>query len=225
MRSLLVGLLFLVVGVGAAHAGKLTVSGQGEATAVPDMATMSMGVTQSADSPKEAMSLVTREINAVFAQLKDAGLPERDLQTSQISLYPIWSNPDRNGRTEVTGFTASVNMSVVLRDIDRLGDILVAVVDAGGNRFNGLNLGIQDTSALAAEARVAAIADARVKAEQYAAAAGVQLLEIVSISETGGGGGYPVARMADMAMSMESLEIARGESSVTQSVTVVFEFE
>lgn len=219
----LIGLMAIA---GPVSAGTLTVTGQGSASAVPDMATMSMGVSHEAANPQNAMEWVARDINAVFSRLRDAGIEERDLQTSQISLYPVWSRPDRDGNSTVSGFSASVNMRVVLRDLDRLGDILVEVLEAGGNRFNGMTLGIQDTETLEAAARVAAIADARMKAADYAEAAGVTLRGIVSISENGGGGSpYPALRMADAAMSMESLEVARGESAISQTVTVVFEFE
>jgi len=219
-------LIGLLAFAGPASAGTLTVTGQGSASAVPDMATMTMGVSHEAANPQNAMEWVTRDINSVFSRLRDAGIEERDLQTSQISLYPVWSRADREGKSTVSGFSASVNMRVVLRDLDRLGDILDEVLDAGGNRFNGMTLGIQDTASLQTEARVAAIADARMKAADYAEAAEVTLQGIVSISENGGGGSpYPALRMADAAMSMESLEVARGESAISQTVTVVFEFE
>lgn len=219
-------LMGLVAFAAPLNAGTLTVTGQGTATAVPDMATMSMGVSHEAANPQNAMEWVARDINTVFSRLRDAGIEERDLQTSQISLHPVWSRPDRDGNSTVSGFSASVTMKVVLRDLDRLGDILVEVLEAGGNRFNGMTLGIQDTASFEAAARLAAITDARMKAAEYAEAAGVALAGIVSISENGGGGSpYPALRMADAAMSMESLEVARGESAVSQTVTVVFEFE
>lgn len=210
----------------AAWSGTMAITGQGSASGTPDIATMSMGVSHEAAIAQNAMDWVAKDVNEMLSRLKEAGLEDKDLQTSSISLYPVWSRSDRGATRTVTGYSATVSLRVVLRDLDRLGDVLSQVVSAGGNRFNGLSLGIEDTSGLEAEARAAAIRDARMKADQYAEAAGVTITGIETISESGGGGGpYPVVRMADAVMGAESMEVARGENNIIQSVTVVFSFE
>lgn len=224
MRGYVVGFLVWVATAAVAQAGTLSVTGNGVATGVPDMATISMGVQEEARDAQDAMDMVAIGINAVLASLETAGIEAKDVQTSQISLYPIWNNGNGLGGRKVTGFTASVSLSVMLRDLDNMGAVLAEVVAVGGNRFQGVSLGFQDTSAMEAEARGLAVADARMKAEQLANAAGVALGDIVSISE-GGSFAAPVMQRAEMAMMADTMQIARGESSVSQSVTMVFEID
>jgi uncharacterized protein len=224
MRLFSIILFLSLVPYGFASAGTITVSGQGAATAEPDMATISMGVAHNGKTAQEAMDTVGQKINAMLSALKESGVGAKDVQTSQISLYPMWSEPDRNNQTHVIGFSANVTLSVILRDIDKVGVVLSEVVRVGGNNFHGVNLGIQDTSVLEAEARALAVKDALAKAGQLADAAGVQVVEIISIAE-GGSQSYPSARMAEYAMASDSMQIARGETSVNQSVTIVVEID
>lgn len=224
MRHYILGICVWLATAVAAYAGTISVTGNGVSTGVPDMATISMGVQEEARDAQDAMDKVAIGINAVLASLSQTGVAAEDLQTSQISLYPIWSNSNGLGGQRVTGFTASVTLNVMLRDLDKMGTVLAEVVAVGGNRFQGVSLGFQDTSAMQAEARVAAVANARMKAEQLAAAAGVALGDIVSINE-GGSFAAPMMQRAEMAMSADTMQIARGESSVSQSVTMVFEID
>ena len=224
MRRFVIAVLMTLTPV-FAQAGKITVSGQGVVSAVPDIASISMGVAHEAKTAEDAMDAVAMGINDVIASLKAAGVLPEDMQTSQVSLNPVWTYSERTKNSRVTGFAASVNLQVTLRDLDRMGEVLTQVVSVGGNQFRGVSLGVEDTSAMEIEARALAVADAMDKARQLAAAAGLQIVDVVSISE-GGVQAYPVARLAaDMAMASESMEIAAGETSVTQSVTMVFETE
>lgn len=212
----------LVLGLaGSASAGTLTVTGSGEASAIPDMATMSLGVRHSKRTAAEAMDQVAKDSNAMLAALRAEGLGDKDLQTGQISLYPNWDYDQQR----VTGFSAASSIMVTLRDLDRIGEVLSMVAEIGGNNFGGFSLGLSDPSELEAQARVLAVEDALMKARQYAEAAGVQLGDILSIQEGGGGGGgvYPVMAMAE-AKSVASIEVAAGETSVSQTVTLEIEF-
>jgi len=224
MRRIFFGLFVLLFSVGVAVAGTLTVTGNGEASAVPDMATMRLGVSHSDRDAADAMDRVAKDGNAILAELREAGLAETDIQTGSISLSSNWDYDAQ----KVTGFTASISMSVYLRDLDLLGEVLATVTDVGGNNFGGFSLGLQDSAALNAEARAAAVADALAKARQYAEAAGVELGDILTIREGSGGGGYsmeqPVFAMAE-ARSVTPIEVAAGETTVSQSVTLEIEFE
>ena len=225
MRFAVLAAFLTLIPLGFAHAGTISVSGEGAASAEPDMATISMGVSQQSKTAQEAMDAVARDINSVLASLKDSGVEERDVQTSQISLYPVWGNADRNGNSKVTGFSASVTLSVLLRDLEKMGAVIAEVVEVGGNRFHGVSLGFQDTSELEAAARADAVRDAVEKAEQLAAAAGVKIVGITSISEGGGGMAVPLMQRSEMAMVADTMEIATGESSVSSYVSIVFEIE
>lgn len=219
------GILALVLSValaGSAAAGTLKVTGRGEASAVPDMATMSLGVRYTDRRAADAMDRVARDSNAILAKLRKSGLEEKDIQTSSISLSGNWDYDSQR----VTGFTASASLLVILRDLERLGEVLATVTEVGGNNFGGFSLGLQDSEALQAEARAAAVADAMEKARQYAEAAGVELAEILTIREGGNGGrvGVPVMAM-EARSSVTPIEIAAGETTVSQSVTLEIEFK
>ena len=211
--------------LGFAHAGTISVTGQGVVSAEPDMATISMGVSHQSKTAQDAMNAVAFDINTVLSSLRDSGVEASDVQTSQISLYPVWSNPDRNGNTEVSGFSASVTLSVLLRDLEKMGTVIAEVVRVGGNRFHGVSLGFQDTGKMEAEARAKAVRDAIVKAEQLAKAANVSIAGIMSIIDGNSSPPVPMMQRAEMAMVSDSMEIARGESSVSKSVSIVFEIE
>lgn len=225
MRFTIILTFLALFPVGFASAGTISVTGEGTVSAEPDMATISMGVSQQAKTAQAAMDAVAADINTVLQSLGESGVESKDVQTSQISLYPVWSNPDHNGNAKVSGFNASVTLSVMLRDLDKMGDVIAEVVRVGGNRFHGVSLGFQDTSHMEAEARASAVRDAMEKAEQLADAAGVEITEIVSISEGGASMAVPMLQRAEMAMMSDSMEIARGESSVSKSVTMVFEID
>lgn len=223
MRRYLFALL-LIASPAVVQAGTITVSGQGAVSAVPDIASISMGVTHEAKDAIDAMDAVAEGINYMIGSLKMAEIMPTDMQTSQVSLNPVWTYSERTKSSKVTGFSATVTLRVTLRDLDTMGDVLTRVVSEGGNQFHGMTLGVEDSSAMEVEARQLAVADAMDTAHQLATAAGVKIIGVVSISE-GGNASYPVARMADMAMASESMRIAAGETSVTQSVTMVFETE
>merc|ERR1711991_732484 len=153
MRRIFVLLLFLFSSTGLAGAGTLTVTGQGNVSAVPDMARMSLGVSRSDRDAKDAMNAAVGDANAMLASLRAEGLEDKDIQTGRVSLNPDW---DYSGnRSRITGFTASISLTVILRDLDRIGEVLSVVTEIGGNRFSGFTLGLQDDRALRSEARQA----------------------------------------------------------------------
>jgi uncharacterized protein YggE len=197
---------------------QITVTGQGEASAEPDMATLSIGVEVQAKTPGKALADNAERMTAVMARLKDAGIAEKDLRTSQLGVWPVYS--ERNQPQRIVGYRASNQLSVIIRDIDRLGDVLDQAVADGANRVNGPSFSIADPAPLLARARDDAVSDAVAKAERYAAAAGVALGDVLSIDEAGGA---PIFGRQMRAEAMAaSTPIAPGESSVSASVTMTF---
>lgn len=204
--------------------GKITVTGTGSAEGVPDIAMMRIGVTSEAKTARGAMDLTNARTAAIVARLSQMGIAERDMQTSGLSVNPVWSNrPASNGTVEntITGFVARNGLSVRARDLDKLGAVIDAVVDDGANDIGGISFGVDDPSALLEAARRDAVADARARAELYAAAAGVTLGPLVSLSEQGG---YePQPRMMEMVLARDAgAPVARGEVSYSASVTMVY---
>lgn len=202
---------------------QISVNGQGQIDAAPDMATLSLGVTNEADTAATAMSQTSDAVSRILARLTEMGLDQRDIQTQSLTLNPVWSNRDRSQpqRARITGYVASNIVMVRVRDLDGLGNVLDAVVADGANEFNGLSFGLQDPDALADEARKQAVADARAKAGLLADAAGVSLGQVVSIMDQSGG--RPVFRAMEMAAARDGgMPVASGEVTVDASVSMVF---
>ena len=206
---------------------RLVVTGTGEASARPDVAVISAGVVVQADTASAALTENTRAMNAVLEQLRAAGLAQEDIQTSQFAVTPLYDprppDPQRTEPPGIVGYQVSNLVTARVRDIDRLGTTLDALVRAGANSIDGLQFEVADPKQLLGEARVAAIADALAKARRYASAAGVQLGEILAIEE---GDAYVPPRPMMRAEAMAaSVPIAPGQSELSASVTITFTIE
>jgi uncharacterized protein YggE len=199
----------------------ITVTGEASVESVPDMATLSIGVTSVAETAAAALRDNSAAMQAVIDRLKAAGIEDRDLQTTGLSVNPNWSSYDSSSSgSQITGFTASNMLTVDVRALAGLGQVLDAAVADGANTLNGLTFGLTDPRPVLDEARKAAVLDARSKAELIAAAAGVALGPVLSITE-GGGYGAPVPMYkADSAMA--AVPVQQGEVSLSASVTIVY---
>jgi uncharacterized protein YggE len=202
----------------------ITVSGMGEVTVVPDMAHVSVGAQSEAATADEALSATSAAVAAALEVLKAAGIEERDLQTSGISLSPrmVWP-ADGNGAPRVDGYVASNQITVRVRDLTALGDVLDAVVKSGANTLGGVSFGLSEPRAAEDAARRAAVEDARARAELYAAAAGVTLGPVQQIAEDAFA--QPMARMMaapEAAMADAAPPVAPGELTVSARVQVVY---
>ena len=233
LRSLAFGALALMT-LCAAPAGadddasrRIVVNGTGEASARPDMAVISAGVVVQADSASTALAGNTRAMNAVLEQLRAAGLDAADIQTAQFAVSPMFEmrrpDPETTEPPRIVGYQVSNQVTARVRDLDRLGAVLDALVGAGANNIDGPSFEIADPKQLEGEARDAAVADAIAKARRYAAAAGVRLGEIISIEE---GGSYAPPRPMMRAEAMTAdVPIAPGQTEIFASVTMVFEID
>lgn len=206
----------------AETAATITVTGDGAVDARPDMATVSLGVTTQGATAAAAMADNSAQLAAVLERLRAAGIEERDLQTSGLSLNPNWQ-PTADGRSsEIVGYVASNMLTVRVRKLDGLGAVLDAAVTDGANTFNGLSFGLADPAPAMNEARRRAVADAMARAKLLTEAAGVPLGTVLSISEGGGfGGPVPVYKM-DAAPAARAVPVAGGEVTTSASVTMVF---
>ena len=202
---------------------RLSVTGQGMAAAVPDMATINLGVRAQAETAAEALDQTSAVAADILAKLEEFAIEARDVQTSDLSLNPIYTrNNTGNEAPRIVGFEASNRVSVRVRDLDKLGGVLGAVTGEGANQMYGLNFGFEDSDDLMNEARRKAVEDARAKAMLYAEAAGVTLGRVISLNEHGGSRPVPVP-MAEMRMAAADVPIAAGESALSASVSMVFE--
>lgn len=207
----------------AAAPGTITVTGEGSTEAVPDMATLSIGVTTVGDTAAASLQANSTAMQAVIDRLKAAGLADRDLQTTGLSVNPNWTGYDSSSTSgpTISGYTAANILTVRIRALEGLGAALDAAVTDGANTLNGLSFGLADPRPAMDGARKAAVADARAKAELLAEAAGVNLGRVMTLTE-GGGYGAPVP-MYKAEAALSAVPVQQGEVSYSASVTIVYE--
>lgn len=200
----------------------LNVSTHAEARRVPDIATLSTGVVTRAPDANAAMRANAEQMNKVVAAIKAAGIAEKDIQTSGISLNPTYQYGE-NQPPRITGYEAHNSVNAVVRDIARLGRIIDSLAAVGANQIHGPSFDIEDKDEAYDEARRKAMAKAQARAEMYARTLGMKVRRIVSISE-GGGVAPPVPmRMQAMEMKAADTPVAPGESTLSVNLDVVFE--
>lgn len=204
----------------------LSVSGRGLVSAPPDMAVIQAGVQTRAESASEALRANSAAMAEVLDALRAHDIAERDIQTINFRVQPEYRHDRNSSQSELIGYQAGNDVRVRVRELDRLGVLLDALVAAGSNQLQGISFAIDDTVALLDQARDRAVRDARRKAERYAAAAGVQVSNVLSINEAGAEIPRPLMRMAAAEMDMgSSVPIASGEQELGVSVNVVFELK
>ena len=174
-----VALAASVDGGGSVGAG-LTVSGAGEATGMPDVVRVTVGVEVQRDTVQEALDEANAATEQVLRTLDDAGIPEADRQTRDFSIFPVHTES-----SQVRGYTVFNLVEATVRDINRVGEVLQAVADAGGDntRIDGVQFDLEDDGEQLAAARQAAFDDARATAEQYAQLAGGSLGALIGIED------------------------------------------
>ncbi|MES1201424.1 MAG: SIMPL domain-containing protein [Pseudomonadota bacterium] len=203
----------------------LSVNAEGKVTAAPDMGVISLGVVTDGDTAAAAMAANSQRMNALMAALRRAGIAERDVQTSNLSVNPQYQYVE-NQPPHLTGYQANNQVTVKVRNLARMGNVVDAAVAAGGNTVNGISFTFQDVDAQIDRARTDAITEARHRADLYAHALGMQVARVISVSE---GGGYsppmpmPVMMMARAEAAPAPPPVAPGEVDTTASVSVVFE--
>lgn len=214
---LMAALMVAPVAVVAEVQRQITVVGEGVVTASPDMATINLGVRHRDKDPQQAMQQAAIASQDIVARLKSLGIAAKDLQTSTLSLQQLESYGSSNKR-RIDGYEASNTLTVRIRDLDSVGPVLSAVLQDGANYFGGLSFALQDPKAAQDAARQAAVKDALAKAALYAGAAGVELGDVLSISEAREHA-VPMMRM-EMAMATD-MAVEAGELSLNQQVTLV----
>ncbi|TBR13315.1 MAG: SIMPL domain-containing protein [Lysobacter sp.] len=202
----------------------LSVSASAEARRVPDIATVSAGVVTQAADANSAMRQNAEQMTRVVAAIRAAGIPDRDVQTSGLSLNPQYRYVE-NQPPVITGYQATNNVNVTVRDIAKLGKILDALVATGANQINGPTFDVDGKDSAYDEARRGALDKARQRADMYAKALGLRVRRIVSIDETGSQvvRPMPMMAMAKMESDQASSPVSPGENVLAANINVVFE--
>ena len=198
----------------------ISVTGEANVSVAPDQAQIEGGVTSDAKTAREASEANNAAMGKVLLALKGAGIEGKDYQTSRLSLQPQFATPSKaSERPGIVSFRASNRVTVRIRDVAKVANVIDALVTAGANEIGGINFTVTQASKHLDEAREKAIADARRKAEIYARAAGVTLGEPLSISEEGAP--VPMYRGGKMAAPMAAgAPVAQGEETLSVTVSV-----
>lgn len=204
----------------------LSISAEGRSLRAPDMVELSGGVVTEAKTAAEAMAQNATRMSAVVAAVRKAGVAERDIQTNGLSLQPQYRY-ENNQPPVLTGYQATNTLALRLRKLDQVGRLLDTLVSVGANQINGPTFRVDNSDAALDEARVAAVATAKTRAELYAKAAGVRIKRILTISETGGYEPQPPRPMMMRAAAKEQSDtpVAPGEVALTVTVNVTWEIE
>lgn len=206
----------------------LHVGGQGRVTVPPDTASVTVGVDVTRDRLSDAQAEASTQAAAIIAAAEAGGIATDDIQTVNFSVNVV-RDYDREGNPgPVIGYQVSNQVELTVREPDRLGAILDAVVAAGANNIYGIAFYVDDPTAAAGQARVQAIRDARAKAEEMASAAGVRLTRVVSITESSTPPPAPevFARgAAEMDAAQAPVPIQAGTSEIVVDVQMTFEME
>ena len=210
----------------------LTLIGRAEVKAAPDMAVISAGTVSEAETARAALSANNEAMAAVLKTIRDAGVAGKDVQTSNFSVQPKYTYPPRasdgtQDAPKIVGYTVSNTVTVIVRDLDKLGGVMDAVVTSGVNQMHGLDFTIAEAEPLRNEARRAAVADALARARLYAEAAGVKLGPIRTITEDSFvRPPQPVGRMMmEAKMTDAAVPVAQGEQMIEATVNIVWEIE
>jgi uncharacterized protein YggE len=207
---------------------RLVISAEAQIAQAPDLAHVTAGVMTEAKTAAAAFADNAAKMNGVMRALRGAGIAERDIQTSNLTLSPQYQYVE-NEPPRLNGYQVSNTVTVRVRDLANLGRTLDSVVGQGGNQLHGISFSIDKADEALDAARRDAMKKARARADLYAQAAGLRVARIVSIQE---GGAVPppmpmphmMARMsAEMSPPPPPPPISGGEISMTASVTVVFE--
>lgn len=209
---------------------QITVTGEGEMTAAPDMAIVNLAVLRDAQTAREALSANNEAMAKVLAAMKEAGIEDRDLQTGGINIQPRYVYPDdKNGLKEptITGYSVTNTLTVRIRDLAKVGNILDTSVTLGVNQGGDLSFVNDNPSGVITEARKRAVADAIARAKTLTDAAGVGLGKVIEINEQSRRPmPVPIGRSKMVAMAAapeDSVPVASGENSYNVSVNVTFE--
>lgn len=213
----------------------ITVSGEGEVTAKPDIATVSFTVRESAKTVPEAQKLAEAKIKAALKELEALNVEEKDIKTNSYSVNPKYETsqiycityPCPAGKTTITGYEVTQSVTVKVRKIDQAGEVLGLVGKVNITEISGPDFTVDDMDKAQAEAKELAIEEAKEKARVTAKSLGVSLGSITSFSDDQGGY-YPVMYARDAmssmggAMKTESVSLPQGESVIKSRVTITY---
>lgn len=217
----------------------ISVNGKGEEISVPDVATFSFGVTETAKTVADAQTKSADRINAALKAVRDAGVKDKDVQTTSYTINPHYEYQNgvcssngacQPGKSVLTGYEVSQTIQVKVRDLAKAGTLFGSIGALGVQNVNGLSFSVDTIDAVKAKARAKAIADAQAKAETLADQLGVKIVRITGFYDQTDNTPYLYGRGGDMVMSakaeaapMAAPEVPAGEQKVISNITITYE--
>jgi uncharacterized protein YggE len=202
----------------------ITVVGTGQAFGTPDVATVNIGVETQSASVQQAVTENSTRMNKILMELKGQGIADKDIRTSNYSVFTD-QQPNPTGTTPITPtlfYRVSNQVSVMVRDVSKIGNVMDTVVSAGANNIFGVNFSVAEPSKLEGDARAKAMADAKERAQNLAILAGVSLGDVVNVSEVVNSPA-PLLRSEVAASVSGNTPIQPGSLDITMSVQVSYE--
>lgn len=202
----------------------INVNGTGRVKSTPDVADVQLGVTFQGKDAKQASNRAAAAMTEVVDSLLALGIAEADIQTTSLNLNPIYDYDDNP--PNITGWQASNMVRVTVRDIEQVGEVVDTATEAGATNVNGISFRVEDPSEAQAVARSAAVADATAKANQLAADAGVNIIGVITITESGGQQPQPLYLERSFAVADSvgaSTPVLPGEVELSVNVFIQYE--
>lgn len=202
----------------------ISVSGTGRVSVEPDLADLRLGVSVTTRTVEQARATSAASMTRVLETLTVLGIARRDIQTSNLSLSPVYDYSADANPPRLTGYSLTNTVAVTIRDLLSVGKAIDGALEAGATSFDSIAFRVEDPSAAEQQARAAAVADARAKADTLGAAAGVSIGDVVAISESGAPTPFPIFRqeMAMMAARDAATPIQTGTNEVAVTVVVTY---
>lgn len=217
---------FAVTSVSTTKTDVFSVSGEGEESAIPDTANIHLGITNTNTSIANAQNQTNTVINKITSDLKNLGVEENNMKTTNYSVNPDYNYSD--GQQRINGYTVSANIAAKVSPIDKLNQVIDIAVRDGANTIGGIQFIVNDEllEKLKQQARKEAIANAKKKAKDLANESGIILGRIINVSETGGPNPIPVpfyGRAESLPLTSEPTRIEPGQSTITSTITLSYE--
>jgi uncharacterized protein YggE len=208
----------------------IIVTGEGDAAVAPDLAIITLGVTKTEKSAREALTGNNQAMAALLNALKERGIADKDLQTSDFAIQPQFSYPENADGTQkppvLVGYQVTNMLTVRIRDIAKLGEILDQTVTLGANQGGDIRFTNDKPEQTIETARIAAVKNAFAKAKVLADAAGVKLGRVVEIADNvSRPEPLPITRMSMAKEASDAVPVATGENSYSVNVNVTFAIE
>lgn len=200
----------------------ISVAGTGTVTLVPDVADLHVGVVVQRPKVKDARAAAATAMQGVVKALRAAGVAERDIQTTTLSLQPIYDYRTTGAPPKITGYELRNGVVATVRDLEKLADAVDGALAGGGTTLDGISFRVDDPTGAEAQARTQAMKAARAKADALAGAAGVSIVGVASISEQSSPTPWPVPYAGARAADEAATPILPGTSEISVSVSVVY---